>query len=198
MHCERHCSDLVVSVFNVFVPPPPAVVLPSSTYLFTVGVEGFYLHLITLRHAPQSVGLLWTRDRPVAETSTWQHKHCTGDKHPCPPVGIRTHDPSKRSAAGLRLRPRSHWEYLWWWIYINVYQSTRAPAGCPQWPDDSFPVWIQFPLEKHEGGDFSSCAWLGVSARSCWRVRSSGMLRLVAGLTEPHVSKVLHSKRGVF
>jgi hypothetical protein len=26
-------------------------------------------------HTPQSVGLLWTRDRPVAETSTWQHKH---------------------------------------------------------------------------------------------------------------------------
>jgi hypothetical protein len=47
------------------------VVLPSSTYLFTVGVEGFYyFHLITLRHTSQSVGLLWARDRPVAETST--------------------------------------------------------------------------------------------------------------------------------
>jgi hypothetical protein len=45
-------------------------VLPSSTYLFTAGVGGFYFHLITLRHTPQSVGLLWTRDRPVAETST--------------------------------------------------------------------------------------------------------------------------------
>jgi hypothetical protein len=29
----------------------------------------------TQAHTPQSVGLLWTRDRPVAETSTWQHKH---------------------------------------------------------------------------------------------------------------------------
>jgi hypothetical protein len=38
----------------------------------------FYFHLITLRHTPHSVGLLWTRDRPVpAETSTWEHKHCT-------------------------------------------------------------------------------------------------------------------------
>jgi hypothetical protein len=45
-------------------------VLPSSTYLFTVGFEGFLFHLITLRHTPQSVGLLWTTDRPVAETST--------------------------------------------------------------------------------------------------------------------------------
>jgi hypothetical protein len=46
------------------------VVLPSPTYLFTVGVEGFYFHLITFKHTPQSVGLLWTRDRPVAEIST--------------------------------------------------------------------------------------------------------------------------------
>jgi hypothetical protein len=46
------------------------LVLPSSTYLFTAGVEVFYFHLITLRHTPQSVGLLWTRDRPFAEIST--------------------------------------------------------------------------------------------------------------------------------
>jgi hypothetical protein len=39
------------------------VVLPSSTYSLTV------VHLITLKHTPQSVGLLWMRDRPVAETS---------------------------------------------------------------------------------------------------------------------------------
>jgi hypothetical protein len=45
-------------------------VLPSSTYLFTAGVEVVYFHLIAFRHTPQSVGLLWTRDRPVAETST--------------------------------------------------------------------------------------------------------------------------------
>jgi hypothetical protein len=40
------------------------------TCLFTVGVEVFVFSLITLRHTPQSVGLLWTRDRPVAEIST--------------------------------------------------------------------------------------------------------------------------------
>jgi hypothetical protein len=49
---------------------PIYIVLPSSTYLFTAGVEVVYFHLITLRHTPQSVGLLWTRDLPVAETST--------------------------------------------------------------------------------------------------------------------------------
>jgi hypothetical protein len=39
-------------------------------YLLTVGVEFVCLHLITFRHTLQSVGLLWARDRPVAETST--------------------------------------------------------------------------------------------------------------------------------
>jgi hypothetical protein len=31
---------------------------------------------------------------------------------PMPPGAIRTHDPSKRSAADLRLRPRGHWDRL--------------------------------------------------------------------------------------
>jgi hypothetical protein len=43
---------------------------PYLFYLLTVGVEVVYFHLITLRNTPPSVGLLWTRDRPVAETST--------------------------------------------------------------------------------------------------------------------------------
>jgi hypothetical protein len=32
-------------------------------------------HARTHTRTPQSVGLFWVRDRPVAETSTWQHKH---------------------------------------------------------------------------------------------------------------------------
>jgi hypothetical protein len=40
--------------------------------------------LITLNDAPQSVGLLWTSDQLVAETSTWQHTTHRIDKHPCP------------------------------------------------------------------------------------------------------------------
>jgi hypothetical protein len=64
--------------------------------------------LIALRHT-QSVGLLWMRDPPVAETSTWQHKH-SEETNVHGHAGIRTHDPSKRSAADLRLRPRGHWD----------------------------------------------------------------------------------------
>jgi hypothetical protein len=66
---------LSLLVMNLRVPKMLYLVRPSSTYLFTAGVEVVYFHLITLRHTPQSVGLLWTRDRPVAETYKWQHKH---------------------------------------------------------------------------------------------------------------------------
>ena len=56
---------------------------------------------------PLSVGLLWTSDQPVAETTTWQHTTLKEtDIHA--PGGIRTHNPSRRAAADLRLRPRGH------------------------------------------------------------------------------------------
>ena len=32
---------------------------------------------------PRSVGLLWTNDKPYAETSTSQHTTLTRDRHPC-------------------------------------------------------------------------------------------------------------------
>jgi len=39
---------------------------------------------IIFRHTPQSVGLLWTSDRPNAETPTWQHTTFTRDRQPSP------------------------------------------------------------------------------------------------------------------
>jgi len=39
---------------------------------------------MTHNDAPQSVGLLWTSDQSVAETSTLQHTTLTTHKHPCP------------------------------------------------------------------------------------------------------------------
>jgi hypothetical protein len=58
-----------VGILNVMLQYLFAV-LPSSACLFTVGVEVVYFHLITLRHTPHSVGLLWRRGRPVTEIST--------------------------------------------------------------------------------------------------------------------------------
>ena len=51
---------------------------------------------------PHSVGLLWTRGRPVAETSTWQHTTFTRDRHPC---CRRDSNPHPEQASGRRPTP---------------------------------------------------------------------------------------------
>ena len=61
------------------------------------------------------MGLLWTSDQLVAETSTWQHTTLTTYRHPCP-GGIRTHNLSRRAAVDRRLRRRGH-RYR---LFINV------------------------------------------------------------------------------
>ena len=60
----------------------------------------------TQRRITESVGLLWTSDQPVAETSTLQHTTLNTDIHT--PGGIRTHNPSKRAAVDPRLRTHGH------------------------------------------------------------------------------------------
>jgi hypothetical protein len=52
------------------------------------------------------VGLLWTSDKPVAETSTYTGQHNRQNIHAS--SGIRNRDPSNQAAADLRLRPRGH------------------------------------------------------------------------------------------
>ena len=64
----------------------------------------------TISHSDtlHSVGLLWSRERPVAETSipgNTQHLQGT-DIHT--PGGIRTRNPNKRAAADPRLRPAAN------------------------------------------------------------------------------------------
>lgn len=41
-----------------------------------------------------SVGLLWMRDRPVSDTSTWQHTTITIDIYPCHPEEFEPATPS--------------------------------------------------------------------------------------------------------
>ena len=50
----------------------------------------------------QSVGLPWTSDRYVAETSTWQHTTITREKHPCP---RRDSNPQSQQASGRKTTP---------------------------------------------------------------------------------------------
>jgi len=74
--------------------------------------------LMTHNDASQSVGLLWTSDQLVAETSTWQHTTLTTNIHA--PGGIRTHNLSKRAAADLRLRPHGYWDRLCYLISLTI------------------------------------------------------------------------------
>jgi len=58
-------------------------ILQPSIWFKPPRVRGY---LIKHSDAPQSVGLLWTNDQTVAETSTWQHTTIATDKHPCPGI----------------------------------------------------------------------------------------------------------------
>jgi hypothetical protein len=84
-------------VFGVTAPSGPR--LPHS--------RGF---MITHDDAPQSVGLLWTSDQFVAETSNLQHNSLTTDIHA--PGWIRTHNLSRRAAADPHFRPLGYWDRL--------------------------------------------------------------------------------------
>jgi hypothetical protein len=64
------------------------------------------LHDHTQTHI--TAGLLWTSDRPVAGTSTWQHTALIRDDIHAP-GGIRTRNSRKRGTADPRLRPHGHW-----------------------------------------------------------------------------------------
>jgi hypothetical protein len=84
---------------------------------------------ITHKDAPQSVGLLWTSDQPLAETSTWQHTQHLQQTTIHAPGGIRTSNPSKRSAVDTHLRPLGHWDrhYIWFYLpYIFITQGLRV------------------------------------------------------------------------
>jgi hypothetical protein len=69
--------------------------------------RGLLLQLIIFKTHILSVGLIWTSDQPVADTSTWQH---TQAKNIHDPGGIRNRNPSKLAGAELCLRSRCHWE----------------------------------------------------------------------------------------
>jgi len=56
----------------------------TSFYVLFVGIE-IIVSLVHSQRYTHSVGLLWTRYRPVAETSIWQHTTLTTDRS-LPPV----------------------------------------------------------------------------------------------------------------
>jgi len=86
-------------------------------------IEGSQSHSDT----PNSVGLLWTSDQPVAVNSTWQHTTIARNEHPFPD-GLRTHNLNKEAAADPHLRQRDHWDRgsfsLTTWINVIMFYSS--------------------------------------------------------------------------
>ena len=73
---------------------------------------------------PQSVGLLWTSDQPVAETSTWQHAKLTTDRHPW---HRQDSNPQLLQESYRRLIRSGHWDrHL---KLYGQYFSTSAKKG---------------------------------------------------------------------
>ena len=98
-------SDLNCYVVCLLQAPPSG----SACFILTPHSWSFE---VTHNDAPQSVGLPWTRGQLVTETSTWQHTQPSQQTNIHASGGIRTHDPSRRTAVDVRLRPRCHWDRL--------------------------------------------------------------------------------------
>jgi hypothetical protein len=111
-------------------PPPPhgaRAPVDQASSLST-------FHFRTQLYTPHSVGLLWTRDRPVAETSTWQHKHSQEtDIHA--PVGFEPTVPASerlqtyaldRAATGIG-QMLSHHK----WYFLLAYDAVWCGINLP-------------------------------------------------------------------
>ena len=63
--------------------------------------QGLLIIHTTQSHSdtPHSVGILWTSDKPDAETSTWQYTTLTRDRHP---RRRRGSNPQSQQASGHR------------------------------------------------------------------------------------------------
>jgi hypothetical protein len=108
---------------------------PLSCLLVHSRCQGFLqFHSITLKHTPPSVGLLWTSNLPVAETSTWQHKYCTRQTSMCPvrfeptiPASVRPQTYAlDRAATGIG-RHISITSIIWW--VLNTNENEMLPTG---------------------------------------------------------------------
>jgi hypothetical protein len=135
---------------------------------------------ITLRHTPQSVGLLWTRDRPIAETSTWQHTALTTETS-MPPGGIRTRNPSKRTSADPRLRRRGQWDGLCLldkantnYCYSSYLRGDDEMRFLMEKTQNSFSLW----LKRYESIVLLNFV-LSVTKNSVKNWWKQGMLRVI-------------------
>jgi hypothetical protein len=82
---------------------------------------------------PHSVELLWTRDQPVAETSTWKHTILTRDRHPCPRrdylLSVRDFSLWSIFVLFKSFRPSCHFTFHATVLTTNTTQTSMPPVG---------------------------------------------------------------------
>jgi hypothetical protein len=97
--CETYLNNLNVKILLLLLFYGSA----AQRGLWLPRSRGF---VITLNDAPHSVGILWTNDQLVAETSTWQH-HNRQTSTPPPPwdSNLRSQQESDRRPTPQTARP---------------------------------------------------------------------------------------------
>ena len=87
------------------------------------------LHDHTQLHTVLPLGLFWTSDQPVAETSTLQHTTLTSDKHPCP---RRDSNPQSHQSSGRRPTPLT--APVLWLVGVKrlEYEAGHSPPPSAQ------------------------------------------------------------------
>jgi hypothetical protein len=84
---------LLVKLMSLYDSFLCQILFYSALFLSThCRCRGLLLHLTTLTKThtdTRSVGRLWTRDWPVAETSTWKHTTFSMNKTSMPPAGFK-------------------------------------------------------------------------------------------------------------
>ena len=92
-----HCSDYLRSFIMLLEVHPTFLFLPYFDFFLPTHCRRRKLlsPSITLsgKHK-RSVGLLWTRDRPVAEIYTWKNKIRKREKHLCCSAGFEPATPT--------------------------------------------------------------------------------------------------------
>jgi hypothetical protein len=96
-HGTKMDSNQLFSILSFFL----SFLVLASSYPLVIGVEVTVArgHTYWCTHL---VGLLWTSDRLVAETSTWRHTTLARDRHPCPRGDS---NPQSQQASGSRTTP---------------------------------------------------------------------------------------------
>jgi hypothetical protein len=76
-----------------------------------------------------SVGLLWTRDRTIAETSTSEYTVIKKDRHPCP---RRDSNPQQQQASGHRNGSQFYYRHniSWWELITKALLMQSFPVPC--------------------------------------------------------------------